>query len=60
MLHTRILIVDDAEDTRDLLQRALQTEGYKALEAVNGAEALRVIEADETSFSANFFRGGTL
>jgi two-component system response regulator VicR len=36
----RILIVDDEETVRDLLQRTLQKVGYDVITAANGQEAL--------------------
>jgi DNA-binding response OmpR family regulator len=36
----RILIVDDEETVRDLLQRILEKVGYDVITAVNGQEAL--------------------
>ena len=40
-----ILIVDDDTDTRELLQRYLQREGYHVLCASNGWEALMALES---------------
>jgi len=40
---TKILVVDDEETVRVLLQRILQASGYEAVTAANGKEALSVI-----------------
>lgn len=40
---SRILIVDDAEDTVDLLKKRFRAEGYDTSEAYNGEEALRKV-----------------
>lgn len=37
---SKILIVDDAEDTVELLKKRFQSEGYETSEAYNGEEAL--------------------
>ena len=42
----RVLIVDDDADSVDLLKRWLSMEGYEAMGARDGAEALRRISAD--------------
>ena len=39
-----ILVVEDDFDTRDLLARLLEREGYDALSAANGWEALLVLD----------------
>jgi len=39
----RILVVDDEPSTRDLLQETLEAEGYAAMLAGNGKEALAVL-----------------
>jgi DNA-binding response OmpR family regulator len=44
MHHTNILIVDDEPATLKLLHANLKTEGYNTLSAMDGAEALKVIE----------------
>ena len=41
-----ILIVDDEKNIRATLGRGLRLEGYATLEAANGEEALRFVEAD--------------
>ena len=38
-----ILIVDDIDDNRELLERALRSSGYETLSAASGREALSVI-----------------
>jgi DNA-binding response OmpR family regulator len=43
---TRILVVDDAADTRLLLSRRLQREGYTVLTASSGAETLEIIQKE--------------
>ena len=42
----KILIVDDEQEIRELLQETLQEAGYETLEAANGIEALHMIEAE--------------
>ncbi len=42
----RILVVDDAADTRLLLNLRLQREGYQVLTASNGPEALEIVQRD--------------
>ncbi|HEV7889249.1 MAG TPA: response regulator [Pyrinomonadaceae bacterium] len=37
-----ILVVDDSEDTRLVLRRALETRYYRVLEAANGEEAVEI------------------
>ena len=39
----RILIVDDIEENRDLLDRALRNSGYETVTALNGREALSIV-----------------
>ena len=39
----RLLVVDDAIDTLELLQRNLRSQGYEVLTAANVAEALRIL-----------------
>lgn len=43
----RILIVDDIEENRAVLERRLGKEGYSALSVASGEEALQCIERDE-------------
>ncbi len=41
----RLLVVDDAADARDVLQRNLSAEGYQVYTATNVAEAVRILES---------------
>jgi two-component system, NtrC family, response regulator HydG len=41
----RLLVVDDAADTREVLQRNLKTKGYQVFTAASVAEAIRVLES---------------
>lgn len=45
-MNERILIVDDEQDICDILQYNLQTEGYTALTAASGEEALAMLSAE--------------
>ena len=45
-MNERILIVDDEQDICDILQYNLQTEGYTALTAASGEEALAMLQAE--------------
>jgi CheY-like chemotaxis protein len=49
MSGTRLLLVEDNELNRDMLSRRLHRAGYTTLIAVDGAEALAVIEAEKPS-----------
>src|ERR1700682_6392505 len=40
----RILVVEDQEDNRQILRDLLTKRGYEVIEAVNGEEALVVVE----------------
>ena len=40
---SKILIVDDAEDTVELLKKRFRAEGYETEEAYNGEEALHKV-----------------
>jgi len=44
MTASTILIVDDDAAIRDLLSEVFECEGYRVVTAVNGAEALRLLE----------------
>ena len=44
----RILVVDDDQDIRETLLDVLTDAGYSVLLAANGAEALAILEGDET------------
>lgn len=39
-----VLVVDDSDETRSMLLRMLQGEGYSSLEARNGVEALAKVD----------------
>ncbi len=41
-----ILVVDDDEAIRTLLQEELEEEGYKVITATNARDALKMVEAD--------------
>ena len=43
-----ILIVDDDENTRDILSRALEDTGFKAITAKDGKEGLKNLEKNPT------------
>jgi CheY-like chemotaxis protein len=45
MPEVRVLVVDDEPDIRATVSAMLEIEGYDVAEAVNGAEALAVVEA---------------
>lgn len=45
-MYEKILVVDDIEDIRSLLQEALQANEYHTLEAADGREALSMIETE--------------
>jgi CheY-like chemotaxis protein len=49
MKETRLLLVEDNELNRDMLCRRLHRAGYTTLVAVDGAQALAVIEAERPS-----------
>lgn len=42
-----ILIVDDETYIRELLKKALTTDGHKVMEAYNGHEAIRLVKEQE-------------
>lgn len=44
MSEVRVLIVDDEPDIRATVSAMLEIEGYRVDEAINGADALRVLE----------------
>jgi two-component system response regulator PilR (NtrC family) len=44
-MKTRILVVDDERSMREMLTILLEREGYEAVEAGNGTDALRLFEA---------------
>ena len=41
-----VLVVDDYDEVRLVTRRALESFGYRVLEAASGAEAVRVAQAD--------------
>jgi two-component system response regulator PilR (NtrC family) len=43
-MKTRILVVDDERSMREMLSILLEREGYEAVEAKNGQEALQLFE----------------
>jgi CheY-like chemotaxis protein len=43
----RIVLVEDNEDNRDMLSRRLTRKGYEVLIAVNGAEAVEMVEREK-------------
>ena len=43
----RIELVEDNEDNRDMLSRRLTRKGYEVLIAVNGAEAVEMVEREK-------------
>jgi PAS domain S-box-containing protein len=45
----RILVVEDEEDVREVVTRALKEAGYRVLEASNGEEALELVTGGEAS-----------
>lgn len=44
-LQATILVVDDQGDIRLLLKKVLEAAGHRVVEAVNGEEALRILES---------------
>lgn len=42
----KILVVDDIQETRDVLESLLRASGFEVVSAVNGVEALRMLRAD--------------
>lgn len=46
-MKAKILIADDEEACRELIQMALEPKGYKVIEARDGEEALRQIAAEK-------------
>jgi CheY-like chemotaxis protein len=41
-----VLVVDDYDDVRALTKKALESFGYRVIEAASGAEAVRIAQAD--------------
>lgn len=44
---SKILVVDDEKEIRDLIEIYLKNEGYRVIKASNGEEALEVLETEE-------------
>lgn len=42
-----ILVVDDEEDMRNLVEMYLLNSGYRCLQAANGKEAISMVETEE-------------
>ena len=47
---TRVLVVDDESDIRELLRVLLERDGHKVIEASNGGEALKLFYAEQPDF----------
>ncbi|WP_033663917.1 response regulator transcription factor, partial [Bacillus cereus] len=47
MAQETILVVDDEKEIRDLIAIYLENEGYKVLQAADGAEGLEILEKNE-------------
>lgn len=45
----KIMVVDDAEDIRQVLKLYLKNAGYQVIEAANGREALKLLESESIS-----------
>ena len=43
----RVLVVDDEEDARELIGRALEDKGAQITLAANSHEAIRILESDD-------------
>jgi two-component system, chemotaxis family, chemotaxis protein CheY len=48
---SKVVIVDDSTSTRMILGRILRELGYEVCEAVNGKDALKVIESEKAAVS---------
>ena len=44
-LNPIVLLVEDSNDTRQMLKRALELKGYRVIEAADGIEALKLVDA---------------
>ncbi len=44
----RILVIDDEEQIRDMLRKALERSGHEVVEASNGKEAVRIYQSQPT------------
>lgn len=42
-----VLVVEDSEDTRDMMRLALEARGYRVCEAENGESAIKVAEREQ-------------
>lgn len=47
MIKERILVVDDEQEIRELIEIYLKSEGYETIKAANGEEALKIINEEE-------------
>ena len=45
--HGSLLVVDDTEENRDVLARRLESQGYTVTVAVNGRQALEILQVNE-------------
>ena len=45
-MNEKIMVVDDDQDIREVIQVLLSSEGYNVIEASNGKEALELVEDD--------------
>ena len=45
-MNEKIMIVDDDQDIREVIQVLLSSEGYNVIEASNGKEALELVDDD--------------
>jgi two-component system cell cycle sensor histidine kinase/response regulator CckA len=50
----KVLVVDDESAIRELVRQTLESNGYEAFEAANGAEAIAVIESGEVAIDLVF------
>lgn len=45
-MNEKIMVVDDDQDIREVIQVLLSSEGYNVIEASNGKEALELVDDD--------------
>ena len=45
-MNEKIMVVDDDQDIREVIQVLLSSEGYNVIEASNGKEALELVNDD--------------